>query len=93
MKPKGYIVNYSNAVTLDTDFILNDTTYVSSYIYIATAGDLVWMNSDGQLNFIENAQAGYHPINATQIVTSGSVGGVSQATGASEISWFASNFP
>lgn len=93
MKPKGYVVDYSNVVTLDTNFILNGQTYISTYIYIGGAGDIVWKNSDGQLNFLNDAQPGYHLINASQIVTSGTVGGVSQTTSASNISWLASNFP
>lgn len=93
MKPKGYIVDYSNLITLDTPFTFNNVTYNSTYVTVGVAGNIVWMNSDGQLNYIDSAQIGYQMINASQIVTSGMVEGVSRTTTATNMTWFGSNFP
>lgn len=82
---------YSDAATLDVDFpSLNSQPLVSSYIYVATAGDLIWMNSIGELQWLPGAAIGYHPICAKRLVSAGTVRGTPRLTTASGFTFIAS---
>ncbi len=72
----GFTFGYSDVVTLDTDF-----PQISSYIYVhGSAGDIVFMNSAGELQYLPNAGLGYHPISAKQILLAGTVNGTPRNT-------------
>lgn len=53
----------------------------------AGSGDIVWRNESGELN-IWNLESGeVFPCNAIEIVASGTVAGVSETTGATNLIW------
>ena len=91
MITNGFAFGISDLVTLDTPFTYGGNLVYSSYIYVYTAaGDIVYMNSAGELQYLPSAAIGYHPIAASQIVTSGTVNGVSRTTGATGLAYCSS---
>jgi hypothetical protein len=84
----GFAFGISDVVTLDTPFSYNGNIVYSSYIYVYTAaGDIVYRNSAGELQYLPSAAIGYHPIAASEIVTSGDVNGVTRTTGATGLAY------
>lgn len=91
MITNGFAFGISDIVTLDTPFTYGDQLIYSTYIYVYTAaGDIVYMNSAGELSYLPSAAIGYHPIAASQIVTSGDVNGTTRTTGATGLAYCAS---
>jgi hypothetical protein len=94
----GFVVSYSDAVTVGTPFssTINGvvTPMISTYLGInesGGSGDIVWLNALGIPQWLPNAQAGqFYPIGASQIVASGTVNGVSRTTTATGMLWMAS---
>ena len=75
MITNGFAFGLSDLVELDVEFPR------SSYIYVGgTAGDIVYLNTLGQAQYLANAGLGYHPIGAKQIVTSADVNGTERTT-------------
>ena len=94
MITKGFTADYQDVVTVGSLFSLNSINYISSYIYVyGTAGDIVYKNKYGALCYAPSAALGYHPISAIEIVSSGSVNGVTRTTGATGMSWLAADNP
>ncbi len=60
---------------------------VSSYVFVDVPGDIVYENQLGELQFINEAPAGFVPISATRIVSNGNVRGVPKSTTAGIMSW------
>ena len=87
---RGFTAKYSDQITLDDEFgsysPISGTTvpFVSSYILINTPGDLVYIDesvgSSAQAQFINSAPAGFIPIAATKILSSGTVNGIPRLT-------------
>lgn len=89
METKGFVPSLSDAVTLDQFF-----PYVAYYILVSgVAGDIVWQNDQGQLNYISNAPIGYNIVGATKILSSGTVNGTPRTTTASGLTYFCGTFP
>ena len=87
----GFTGSYSDAVTVDTTFpLFNGQPFASTYIYVGVAGDIVWKNPLGVLNWLPGAAVGYHPISAIEIVSSGTVNGNMRTTTASSMAYLAS---
>lgn len=87
MVTNGFVCGYSDDVILDTPF-----NFTSSYLYVSTtAGDIVYKNSLGQNQVLSNAALGYHPIGATQILTSAIINEVERNTTATGICYLASS--
>jgi hypothetical protein len=82
MITQGFTFSYSDLVTLDTNI-----PYVSSYIYIpsGSVGDVVFEAPDGTAQWVKGAPAGYSPISATRVLTSGTVNGTPRTTTASNM--------
>jgi hypothetical protein len=81
----GFSYDYSDLVTLDQPF-----PFPSTYILVGITGDIVFENRYGELQWVANAQPGYHPIAAKKIVTSGDVNDVPRSTTASGLIYCAS---
>lgn len=91
MITNGFAFGISDLVTLDTPFEYRGALIYSSYIYVYTAaGDIVYRNSAGDLQYLPSASLGYHPIAASEIVTSGDVNGTTRTTGATGLVFCAS---
>lgn len=91
MITNGFAYGISDIVTVDTPFEYRGALLYSSYIYVyTTAGDIVYRNSVGDLQYLPSAALGYHPIAASEIVTSGTVNGVSRTTSAVGMAYCAS---
>jgi hypothetical protein len=91
----GFVVSYSDAVTLGQPFTTtvsgNLLTLTSTYIVVGTSGDIVWLNALGLPQWLPNAQAGMaYPIGASQIVSGATVNGTPRVTTASGMVWMAS---
>lgn len=94
----GFVVSYSDAVTIGKPFTMTVngvlTTFTATYIGIETSGttgDIVWLNALGIPQWLPNCQAGqFYPIGASQIITSGTVNGVTRTTTATGLIWMAS---
>jgi hypothetical protein len=94
----GFVVSYSDAVTIGSPFTMTIngvlTSFTATYIGIETSGssgDIVWLNALGQAQWLPNCQAGqFYPIGASQIVASAIVNGVSRTTTATSLVWMAS---
>jgi len=87
----GFAFGISDIVTLDTPFSYNGNLIYSSYIYVYTAaGDIVYRNSAGDLQYLPSAALGYNPIAAAEIVTSGDVNGTTRTTTATGLAYCAS---
>ena len=87
----GFAFGYSDIVTLDTPFTNGTNPIYSSYIYVyGSAGDIVYRNSAGDLQYLPSATLGYNPIAATEILTTGVVNGVSRDTTATGLAYCAS---
>lgn len=86
----GFVPSYSDAVTIGNSFTLNNQTFVSAYIVVGTAGDIVWQNAQGQANWFPGAQAGQvYILGATKILSSATVNGTARTTTASNLTWVA----
>jgi hypothetical protein len=88
----GFVVSYSDLVTVGSPFTINGLTLTASYIYVSgNSGDIVWLNALGQPQYLANAQSGqFYPIGASQIVSSATVNGSTRTTGATNMVWMAS---
>lgn len=94
----GFVATHSDVVTVDTPFALptvNGKVVTGVYLYVAgTAGDIVWKNAAGDLNYIQNALSGsHHLIGAVEVVSSGTVNGVGRTTTATEMTWYSASIP
>lgn len=88
MITNGFAFGISDIVTLDTPFEFNGNPVYTSYIYVYTsAGDIVYRNSAGVLQYLPSASLGYHPIAASEIVTIGDVNGISRNTSATGLAY------
>ena len=85
MKSKAYACGVSDIVTLDALI-----PYTTCYIYVASAGDIVFLNTNGQNQFFSNAGVGYHPLRAIRVLSSGIVNGVARTTSATDMTYLAS---
>jgi predicted anti-sigma-YlaC factor YlaD len=84
----GFIPPYSDAVTIGTPFSSSGLACVALYLAVGGAGDIVWLNAQGQPQWWPSAQAGQvYILGATQIVASATVNGVSRTTTATLMSW------
>jgi hypothetical protein len=61
----------------------------STYVLVQTAGDIVFENALGELQFVSGAGEGLFPLAATRIVSLGTVRGVVKSTTAVCSTWFA----
>lgn len=98
MYTNGFVPVASDAVTIGTLFsgsIAGKTqNVVASYITVGStgAGDIVWKNQYGDLNWLPGVVAGQtYVLGAVEIVSSGIVNGVSRTTTASALVWWAIN--
>jgi hypothetical protein len=88
----GFVPSQSGVVTNNTPFIRNGIQYLSAYITVGNAGNIVWQNNQGQPQYFPNAQAGQtYLIGATQILSSATVDGNSVSTTATNLVWWAVN--
>ena len=71
----GFTYSYSDAVVNDAAF-----PFPSTYIYVQTAGDIVYEAPDGAFQWLQGAGVGYHPISALRVLSSGTVNGNSRST-------------
>ena len=76
----GFTYNFSDLVVNGTAF-----PYPTTYLYLPTAGDVVYQTTDGSYQWIQSAAAGYHPIAATRVVATETVNGVSRNTTAANM--------
>lgn len=100
----GYTTSLSDQVVLDTFFDQIQTggsgsvspiqtdpnqNVVSSYVLIGSAGDIVYENVHGDLQYMQSVPAGLMPMAATRIMTAGTVRGTPRTTTANLMSWMA----
>lgn len=71
----GFTYSYSDLVTNDVAF-----AFLSTYIYVAGAGDIVYQAPDGSAQWLKGAGTGYHPISASMILSAGTVNGTPRVT-------------
>jgi hypothetical protein len=76
----GFTFEYSDLVVPGVAF-----PFVSTYIYVQTAGDIVYQSRDGSFQWLQAAGVGYHPISAVMVVASATVNGVSRTTTATNM--------
>lgn len=77
MITNGFVFGVSDDVTLDATFSYRSKLLVSTYIYVhGTAGNIVYRNSVGDIQYVQAAALGYNPIAASAILSSGEVNGV-----------------
>lgn len=94
-RTSGFTCSLANAITIGVPFSdpANSATLVtSSYLIIPTAGTeggIVYVNGQGALQYCAYAFVGYNPISASQVVASGTVGGVMRTTTAVPTGWLA----
>lgn len=86
----GFAFNYSDLVTVGTNFI-----YPSCYIYVAgNTGDIVYINTAGLPQYFPNAQGNnFYPIAALKIVTSATINGNVRTTGATNLVYCSTTIP
>lgn len=85
MITNGFTYGISDAVSLDVEFL------PSSYIYVyTTAGDIVYLNTNDQIQYLPNAGLGYHPMSAKKILSSGIAHGTYQTTTAAGLAYCSS---
>ena len=89
----GFSFGFSDAVTLDSEFVAKDGNgnelfkAVSTYLVLSSVGSVVYENSAGQLQYFPGGIEGYNPISARKVLTSASVNGVTRSTTATVVSW------
>lgn len=98
MYTTGFVPSSSDAVTIGTPFRASvggiSTLMTSCYLTVGGAGDIVWRNAYGDLNWLPGAVAGQtYIIGAAAIVATGTVNGVSRTTTATNMTWYATNNP
>ena len=98
----GFTTSLSDEIVVDDYFLSIQTgglgsygaqgepfqNLTSTYVLIQAAGDIVYENCLGELQFVSNAGEGLFPLAATRIVSSGTVRGVSKTTTATCSTWF-----
>lgn len=96
MYTKGFVPNYSDAITIGVPFratikgVLSKIS--SSYITVGTGGDIVYMNATGDLCFAAMLQSNTtYVIGAVEILASGTVNGTARTTSASNMTWWGSS--
>lgn len=82
----GFTFGYSDVAVNGTPF---PNGQVSTYLYVQTAGDIVYQGGDGKAQFLQGAGVGYHPVSTNLVLSSGTVNGTSRTTTASGIVWCA----
>jgi len=90
----GVSAGYSNAVANDIPFGFDalGKPFISTYIIVGTTGNIVWKNSVGELQYVQNVSSGTTlGIAATEIVSAGNVYGVLRTTTAAQLSALWSN--
>jgi hypothetical protein len=91
MITNGISFGISDLVTLDAQFVYNGRNIYTTAIYVGGApGNIVYINSAGDAQWIQNAALGYHPIAAASIVTSAIVNGTLRTTTATGMQYCAS---
>jgi hypothetical protein len=84
----GFVPSYSDAVTIGQFFFYNGVQYTATYIFVGSAGDIVWENNQGEPQWFPGAQANQgYIMGAGRILASGVVNGVSRTTTASSMTW------
>lgn len=92
METWGRVASYSDVVTIDSSFIINDLTFVSYSILVGGAGNIVWQNAKGEAQYLPNAQANQlYLIGAQKILSSATVNGINRTTSATSMVWLATN--
>jgi hypothetical protein len=76
----GFTYEYSDLAVNDVPF-----PFISTYLYVQTAGDIVYESPNGSAQWLQAAGVGYHPISAIKILTSGTVNGTPRVTSAGGI--------
>ena len=76
----GFTFSYSDNVTTDVNF-----PFVSSYILVGISGDLVYEAPDGSAQWIPSCPAGYNPVAAVKVLSTGTVNGTPRATTAGSL--------
>lgn len=71
----GFTFSYSDLAVNDVPF-----PFPSSYLYVQTAGDIVYQAPDGSSQWIQAAGVGYHPISAVMVMSAGTVNGTPRTT-------------
>ncbi len=85
----GFVPSYSDAVTIGNYFYNGTEQLCATYIYVGSAGDIVWENNQGEPQWFPGAIAGQgYIMGAARILASGVVNGVSRTTTASSMCWF-----
>lgn len=98
----GFTASLSDAIVVDTYFDSIQTggsgsygpqtepfqNLASTYVLVQSAGDIVYENVFGDLQFVANAGEGLFPLAATRIVSSGTVRGTPRTTTATCSTWF-----
>lgn len=72
---QGFTFSYSDTIVVNVPF-----PYLSTYIYVQGAGDLVYEAPDGTPQWIQAAQPGYHQISALRMLSSGTISDIVRTT-------------
>jgi len=75
MITQGFTFSYSDLAVNDVAFPLPST-----YLWVQTAGDLVYEAPDGSAQWVQGATPGLWPISAVSILATGVVNGVARNT-------------
>jgi len=100
----GFTTSLSDEVTVN-EYFLNTQTggsgtvstsqtnstqpVVSTYILVSNAGNIIYENQLGELQYVKLAPEGLFPLSATKILSSGNVRGTVRSTTAIISTWFA----
>lgn len=92
MQTWGRVAAYSDVAVNDAAFEIDGETFVSQYLFVATGGNIVYRNAQGNAQYIAAVPNNtLLPIGAQMILASGTVNGTNRTTTASGITWMASN--
>lgn len=62
---------------------------MSTYVLVSAAGDIIFENQQGDLQYMPGTPEGLFPISATKIVSAGLVRGIPRTTTATVSTWYA----
>ena len=83
----GFAPSYGDVVTQGVPFTCAVLTLYIVCLNVTGAGNIVWINNQGQAQYSDSVPVGWANIGATQIVASATVNGVSRTTTATISSW------
>jgi hypothetical protein len=93
MRTKGFVPSASDQVTIGTAFNATvngvaNTPCVATYITFVFAGNVVWQNYLGDLQYMVAAANTTYILGATAIVASGTVNGTARTTTVTSATWY-----